>query len=180
MMLIMPVACGCLIKQRCQPTLAGNCRVGLCHGGGETIPLWNCTVDEGVLKIVSSGWKFPHVELVLGSGARVTLLHHKVFRVHSYIYSYEWSCTCRSASCPVALSLALSTWGLVVIGRCWWVLWGQFQIPNQGVQRSGKSQGNSRLGKKSGKSQGILLKVREKINIGKSQGKVREFAFSAI
>ena len=32
----------------------------------------------------------------------------------------------------------------------------------QGVQRSGKSQGNSRLGKKSGKSQGILLKVREK------------------
>ena len=36
----------------------------------------------------------------------------------------------------------------------------------QGVQRSGKSQGNSRLGK----SQGILLKVREKMNIGKSQG----------
>ena len=27
---------------------------------------------------------------------------------------------------------------------------------------------------------GILLKVREKMNIGKSQGKVREFAFSAI
>ena len=46
----------------------------------------------------------------------------------------------------------------------------------QGVQRSGKNQGNSRLGK----SQGILLKVREKMNIGKSQRKVREFAFSAI
>ena len=36
----------------------------------------------------------------------------------------------------------------------------------QGVQRSGKSQGNSRLWK----SQGILLKVKEKMNIGKSQG----------
>ena len=30
-------------------------------------------------------------------------------------------------------------------------------------------------GQKSGKSQGILLKVREKMNIGKSQGKVRDF-----
>ena len=46
----------------------------------------------------------------------------------------------------------------------------------QGVQRSGKIQ----TWQKSGKSQGILLKVRGKMNIGKSQGKVREFAFSAI
>ena len=46
----------------------------------------------------------------------------------------------------------------------------------QGVQWSGKSQGNSRLCK----SQGILLKVREKMNIEKSQGKVWEFAYSAI
>ena len=52
---------------------------------------------------------------------------------------------------------------------------GKFNV-NQGVQQSGKSQGNSRLGK----SQGILLKVREKMNIGKSQGEVMEFAFSAI
>ena len=43
-------------------------------------------------------------------------------------------------------------------------------------EKSGKFQ----TCQKSGKSQGILLKVREKMNIGKSQGKVREFAFSAI
>ena len=43
-------------------------------------------------------------------------------------------------------------------------------------EKSGKFQ----TWQKSGKSQIILLKVREKINIGKSQGKVREFAFSAI
>ena len=84
-MLITPVACGCLIKQRRQPILAGNCRIGLRNWGGETIPLWNCAVDEGVFEIVSSGWKFPHLVLVLGSGARVTLQHPKVFRVHSYV-----------------------------------------------------------------------------------------------
>ena len=43
-------------------------------------------------------------------------------------------------------------------------------------EKSGKFQ----TWQKSGKSQGILLKVREKMNIGKSQGKVREFAFSAV
>ena len=43
-------------------------------------------------------------------------------------------------------------------------------------EKSGKFQ----TWQKSGKSQGILLKVREKMNIEKSQGKVREFAFSAI
>ena len=44
-MLITPVACGCLIKQRRQPILAGNCRIGLRHWDEETIPLWNCAVD---------------------------------------------------------------------------------------------------------------------------------------
>ena len=43
-------------------------------------------------------------------------------------------------------------------------------------EKSGKFQ----TWQKSGKSQGILLMVREKMNFGKSQGKVREFAFSAI
>ena len=43
-------------------------------------------------------------------------------------------------------------------------------------EKSGKFQ----TWQKSGKSQGILLKVREIMNIGKSQGKVREFAFIAI
>ena len=84
-MLITPVACGCLIKQRHQQILAGNCRIGLRHRGGETIPLWNCAVDVGVFAIVSSDGKFPHLVLGLGSGARVTLLHPKVFRVQSYV-----------------------------------------------------------------------------------------------
>ena len=49
---------------------------------------------------------------------------------------------------------------------CWKVL--------QGCQRSGKSQGKKYFSR-SGKSQGILLKVRENLWIWESQGKVREF-----
>ena len=82
---ITPVACGCLIKQHCQPILAGNCRVSPRKSGGETIPLWNYAVGKGILKIVSSGWKFPHLVLVLGTGVRVNRLYPKVFRVQSYI-----------------------------------------------------------------------------------------------
>ena len=50
----------------------------------------------------------------------------------------------------------------------------------QGVQRSGKSQGNSRLGKSQGKVREFCWRSGKKMNIGKSQGKVRECAFSAI
>ena len=50
----------------------------------------------------------------------------------------------------------------------------------QGVQWSGKSQGNSRLGKSQGKVREFCWRSGKKMNIGKSQGKVREFAFSAI
>ena len=117
-MLITPVACGCLIKQRCQPILAGNCRIGLRHWGGETIPLWNCAVDERVFEIVSSGWKFPHLVLVLGSGARVTLLHPKVFRVHSYVLVDDLVHVGQLDVLPPFL----------LIGRCWWVLWDQYQM----------------------------------------------------
>ena len=50
----------------------------------------------------------------------------------------------------------------------------------QGVQRSGKSQGNSRLGKSQGKVREFCWRSGKKWILGKSQGKVREFAFSAI
>ena len=47
------------------------------------------------------------------------------------LYAYGWSYTCRSAWCSAAFSLASATWGLVLIGRCWWVLWDQYRIPNE-------------------------------------------------
>ena len=54
------------------------------------------------------------------------------------------------------------------------------QWVKQGVQQSGKSQGNSRLGKSQGKVREFCWRSGKKMNTGKSQGKVREFAFSAI
>ena len=84
---------------------------------------------------------------------------------------------CISASLGLnKLSAVVMMWCLVFDSKTRhpWVLSWYFinraccpaTIAGQGVQRSGKSQGNSRHGK----SQGILLKVREKMNIGKSQG----------
>ena len=58
-----------------------------------------------------------------------------------------------------------------------WYLSKYFQ---QGVQRSGKSHGNSRLGKSQGKVREFCWRSGKKKNIGKSQGKVREFALNAI
>ena len=66
-----------------------------------------------------------------------------------------------------------------VIVKHFWLLMQWKKIP--GVLLSGcpavrEKSGKFQTWQKSGKSQGILLKVREKMNIGK----VREFAFSAI
>ena len=83
-MRITPVARGCLIKQRRLPILAGNCRIGLPHWGEETIPLWNCAVDEGMFEVISSGWKYPHLVLVLSSGARITLLQGWRYKRYDY------------------------------------------------------------------------------------------------
>ena len=60
------------------------------------------------------------------------------------------------------------------LNQCWFI------ISKQGVQWSGKSQGNSRLGKSQGKVKEFCWRSGKKMNIRKSQGKVREFAFSAI
>ena len=101
-MLIKPVACGCLIKQRRQPILAGNCRIGLRHWGGETIPLWNCAVDKGVfdhqfwLEVPSSctcAWLWCESHSAASQGVQGARL-----------CPYGWSYTCRSAWCSAAFS----------------------------------------------------------------------------
>ena len=56
------------------------------------------------------------------------------------------------------------------------VVWEALTYSRQGVQRSGKSQGNSRLGKSQGKVREFCWRSWKKWILGK----VREFAFSAI
>ena len=90
------------------------------------------------------------------------------------VYVMAWCCQATSHYNNQCWSKCLTLPQWVIIAHTYVYMYFQ------GVQWSGKSQGNSRLGKSQGKVREFCWRSWKKMNIGKSQGKVREFAFSAI
>ena len=84
-----------LVSLRCQPTLEGNYRVGFRHSGGETVPLWNRLVDDGVLKFIVPCWELSKLELVLGSCTGIALLQPEISTADSYFIVHNFVHKCQ-------------------------------------------------------------------------------------
>ena len=126
---------------------------GLMPGRRQAI-IWN---NAGILSIGPLGTNFSEI--------LIEILTFSFKEMRLKVSSAKWR--------PFCLGLNVLT---VIIVTYEWIM----QYINSGCPAVREKSGKFQTWQKSGKSQGILLKVREKVNIGKSQGKVREFAFSAI